>query len=102
MRYARGVLLLAAEPSLPLMAVVALVSSAAGGAATATLSVVAFLRRQRDNARAIKELNDQITPALERIKELEKWKLQSESKHFAVKKGLPEDSPVHRLWPNSS
>ena len=100
----------AAEPSLPLMAVVALVSSVAGGAVTATLAVVGFIGRQRDNARAIQKLNEKLEGTerdlgvLQRVEDLEKWKSHSERKHSAVKKSLEDqgDHLIHRLWPDSS
>jgi len=107
--------LLAVEPSLPMMAVVALVSAVASASVTGTLAVAAFLRRQRDNSRGLKTLHERVDGVDEKsvaseikalrtdVGELERWKPLSERKHSALKKSLADepDHLVHRLWPDS-
>jgi len=103
-------LLLAVEPSLPLMAVGTIVGAAIGGTISGTLAVVAFLRRQQKNATSIAALALIVTGGddpdsrskshVVKLQRTEEWKLHSDRIHFAVKKSLPEDHPIHHLWPD--
>ena len=75
--------------------IVSLLSAVAGMAAAGASTVVIFRTRQKANALAIAE--QQI-----RIEGLTRWQQLADRKLDVLRKGLDDDSPGRRFWPDDS